>query len=589
MAEYTPNLNLYIPNPSDPNDLAVELSTNFQVIDGIYSMFSDNQTLWIDVSQLQDSSGTYWADGNPPLNAQGIPTQFIDTELRALISKLYTDGQKAVLYFPSGIYGIRDTFNLASGIGIYADKGAHFIKNSAISDTAFAQDLIPGYETMAGYSRNNGMFIIGGIWDCRADYNVRWGEVEPGGGVFKDDGISVQSGFRFYHSQNILMRDMVIQNMYCFHSIEVGGCKNVVIDNVTFAGMRRQVSNSQYPPRESNTEAVQLDFVNSGNKDAAQPFEDLGDMNITINKNIYIQNCRVVPSDLYTSHAIGFGNHSSYKNGSHQDVFIRNNHIEGCLYDGLGLYGIQNSTVEHNVLSQIQDKGIVVEVRAAVDQARNLYNVKVTGNSIAMADNSTDGILFGGYAADSRNVYGMIAAGNVLQANAGGFGVRLFRGVNCIVERNLITGSNYAIYIDTCNQLVLSCNLVTGSGICGLQATNDSNDAIVTGNLFSEVQNKGIFVTGSSDRWILNYNLFRNTAKASGQKAAEFSGGSTKGVLNGNLFWSNQTAKPATLVYTTPDTSLFMYAGNNLIGAYSGSAPFSVASVSASASAANIN
>lgn len=230
-----------------------------------------------------------------------------------------------------------------------------------------------------------------------------------------------------------------------------------------------------------------------------------------------------------------------------------------------------------------------MEVRAAITQARNLYNVKVTGNSVAMADGSTDGILFGGYAADSRNVYGMIASGNVLQANTGGFGVRLFRGVNSMVDKNLITGSNYAIYIDTCNQLVLSYNLVSGSGICGLQATNDSNDAIVTGNLFTEVQNKGIFVTSSSDRWMMNFNLFRNTAKASGQKAAEFSAGSTKGSFNGNLFWSNQTTKPATLLYTTSDTTLFMYAGNNLVGAYSGTAPINVASSVGSATATNMS
>jgi hypothetical protein len=85
-------------------------------------------------------------------------------------------------------------------------------------------------------------------------YNAVWNTTICGKGTLIGDGVRVTGSLiSLLHSTNITIKDISLKNTYKSHAIDIGGCRKVSVDNVTFAD---RIIDEENPYKEE----IQYDF-----------------------------------------------------------------------------------------------------------------------------------------------------------------------------------------------------------------------------------------------------------------------------------------------------------------------------------------
>lgn len=134
--------------------------------------------------------------------------------------------------------------------------------------------------------------------------------------------------FRFYHAQNIVIENITIKNWPAYHAIELGGCKNVEINNVKFLGQYETNETKNYPIEAIQIEACDQESGQSG----ALPYDH------TPCDTINITGCYFGKSPEHDINCkLGIGGHASGTEvNNHKRITI-----DGCVFDGLTFGAIQ--------------------------------------------------------------------------------------------------------------------------------------------------------------------------------------------------------------------------------------------------------
>lgn len=179
------------------------------------------------------------------------------------------------------------------------------------------------------YTGNSNIIIEGGTWDGNATQD--WGG----------------DTFSLAHGQNITVRDATFKDTMRLHAIDVGGVKNLRIDNCIFEGHWYSTSLDAVWSRE----AIQLDYVGSGTGHS-------GPADLTTEENVVVSNCRSRTSSTTPPAGYGggppavfAGQHSmAQQPGLHQNIYFINNIVEDCMVAGFRIMGMNNATVTGNIV-----------------------------------------------------------------------------------------------------------------------------------------------------------------------------------------------------------------------------------------------
>lgn len=145
---------------------------------------------------------------------------------------------------------------------------------------------------------------------------------------------------RFAHSDNIVIKDLTIEDVSQYHAIELIAVKNCLIENVTFKGMSG--ANGLLPP------SIQIEgAVNEEHQYGALPYDGTGCRDITITGCCFCkgENTERLPIAI-SGGMVGDGKH-------HENVTITNNRFYDLSYCCVALDNFKNLVVSDNVAENI--------------------------------------------------------------------------------------------------------------------------------------------------------------------------------------------------------------------------------------------
>ncbi|MBR1865505.1 MAG: right-handed parallel beta-helix repeat-containing protein [Lachnospiraceae bacterium] len=237
-----------------------------------------------------------------------------------------------VVYIPKGTYYIGNPLYIHSNTTLQLDPEAVIIRNSELK----AGDGRDGVNhnmlkvansgkvtnTVGGYDNGKNIVIEGGTWD--------------GGNVAKAN--TTSNVINIGHAQNVIVRNTTIKNCYGSHLIEFAGVKNAEVYGCTFSGFRKEAGGVE-------SEAIQLDVCNS-DWNAAYMTDGTACSDISVHDNVF------------TGYPVAVGNHHLLDGHHNKNITITNNKItytSGKGYQGIYLYGCDNSKAENNTISGFEN------------------------------------------------------------------------------------------------------------------------------------------------------------------------------------------------------------------------------------------
>lgn len=221
------------------------------------------------------------------------------------------------------------------------------------------------------------------------------------GNITLKNGELIGGGISLAHCSNILISDMRFSHIINNHCFELCSCDNVTFRNVSFIGMKNDLTPGEF----INIDPCYPDnfpwFTNSGSYDG------------TPNNNIVVDSCLFSNgSEANFAHAsFAFGCHSNGTAGlsNHTNIRFTNNIVEGMVDDCLRIHCMDNVKVNNNVLiydsSQAIQMGSWVVCTNVSITDNYFLSTKATGSYFAYIYRSAgiDGLVLWGNSYDRRN------------------------------------------------------------------------------------------------------------------------------------------------------------------------------------------
>ena len=277
----------------------------------------------------------------PDLVGDGVYDDSI--ELQKTLDLANKNGGVTV-FVPAGTYRVGSTLHIYKNTKLTCHQNATFIRDhtNVMVLNADSGDLFREYEG------NGNIQITGGIWDHNVDNLDR-----------------TKSGtvFAIGHAENILFRDVQIENVGGGHGIEVNSSRNVLIDNCTFRGFLNT-------GERDFSELIQLDLARDSGV-----FPWFGAYDYTPCENVTIQHC-YFGTGRVGNPARCIGSHSATPNKSHKNIKIVNNTFENADSDCVRPYNWENVLISANTFKNVYS-GILLR---SIDPRKPLDTIDENGN-----------------------------------------------------------------------------------------------------------------------------------------------------------------------------------------------------------------
>ena len=210
------------------------------------------------------------------------------------------------------------------------------------------------------------------------------------------------------HGQNIIIKNVTFKNCDSDHYIQIGGCKNVKIQNCKFIGTTERSSTRQY------VEFIQIDWMT----EKGQPYwvSDASIFDSTVNNGIEIDGCEFeCGSGDYDFMYTCVGSHSTDGDNKNKNIVIRNCKFTGYSYGALTIDRMTNVFIDNNVFTDTKgtcaititnSDNVTINLNNRIKGGkRSIYctsssNVKIDGVLIEDVNADSDFILIG----ESSNV-----------------------------------------------------------------------------------------------------------------------------------------------------------------------------------------
>ena len=150
------------------------------------------------------------------------------------------------------------------------------------------------------------------------------------------------------HGQNIIIKNVTFKNCNSDHYIQIGGCKNVKIQNCKFIGTTEREASRNY------VEFIQIDWLT----EKSQPYwvSDASIFDSTVNDGIEINGCEFETGNgdydfMYTC----VGSHSSDGDNKNKNIVIKNCKFTGYSYSALTIDKMTNVIINNNIFTDTKD------------------------------------------------------------------------------------------------------------------------------------------------------------------------------------------------------------------------------------------
>ena len=294
------------------------------------------------------------------------------------------------------------TVKLKKGKKYYLETPIHAKSNRTLVASGAIivakNDVIACDLNKADYSNIVNFTIKGGTWKSKSKAGYK------------------STSIRFIHGDNIKLIDMTIKHpSYNGHAIELVGCKNVLVDNVTIM--------PQGTAKKSVETMLQIDIATTANYPSFKKKPALS--NGAVCDNIVIQNCTITGNKAV---ATGFdkGNVQGFINSAHTNIQILNNKLIGKNAEALFLPNVKNAVVSGNYiesdLNNSTDNAIGCHFLVAgniPDTSFECTNNTIKGGKYALRVwpvLQLEGILVGSTVITGNTCYCKSGAGSAIQA-----------------------------------------------------------------------------------------------------------------------------------------------------------------------------
>lgn len=454
-----------------------------------------------------------------------------------------SDTVQLKVVIPEGTYLIKRPLKIYSNTWLYM-KGATIVRGYS-KGFMFKNAL---QNPSGGYNGERNIIIEGGCFDGNTDSNS-----------------TAFSNVRLGHINNLWIKDVEFRDNYNGHLLEIGGAKNVTIENCSF--------HEYYG--EKQKEAIQLDTMNNSNVFVHfAPFDDTNCENVVIRNNKFYDLMR------------GFGSHSATIGVYYKNILISGNTFDNITDCAMILQNYKNCLIENNTITNtgsgidfknmtefeyvgynppvagydgiydrlnnnantiIRKNTIKTRVTSYVPQpfAIQLYGKKLQASIYPDFDYKVEGVKISdndittvGTAILLNDTNGIQISSNNISYDGSGYhfdaDLVVLRGSSdCSVIKNKINGGpQSAIYTGTSTNITVKENTCSSPGASGVFVSLSSNKIKVTSNKITSPSGNGIKVTkdASAD---LESNVIENSA-ARGIIFTSGSGSAKKNTITGS-------------------------------------------------------
>lgn len=359
------------------------------------------------------------------------------------------------------------------------------------------------------------------------------------GGCFDGNGKGksiTDSLIRIGHSNNITFKNVTFRNVVDSHHVELAACSNVLFQNCTFKDFYslKNITNS------GNNEALQFDILHNSKHFPKYPtFDD------TPCKNITVTGC------TFDNLQRGLGTHSAVAGSYFTNMKFTNNTFRNIRGYAIKVTNYINSDISDN---NIQNCGAGILFQSMQGGYSNYYaplsgkatiinnlNSTIERNTITVIDQKYKNIPYGIYlygeklkskkkdvSAGDYSVEGITVRNNKITMKNSGYGIKLQRANNCLIDNNSVTmnivakssgeGNSDCIRALESTKTTISNNSLTHKknnkktrNACGIVLTDKSN-LTLKNNKITNTPKDGIFVNTKSKA-----NITRNTIKKTGR------------------------------------------------------------------------
>lgn len=272
----------------------------------------------------QGAATYYIREKDPAETANGMDRVALGS---TAIAELIPVGYVTPMQFGAACNGVTNDSSAIAAALLYAadknipviiDKDSQCVMDTPIFLPSYSHLIIDG-EVLGGGNEGNTYFTTADgvtsypLYTGPHDIVVEGsGVVNMRGNVFTTHG---PSPFRIFHSQNVTIKDITIRDISMFHAIEIGGSKNVLIDNVRFEGWHQNNNTHGWH------EMIQIEHISQGGTGIAVPFDG------TRPENVTIRNCWFGASNNGGDCYCAIASESPYT------AYVNNVVIEGCTID----------------------------------------------------------------------------------------------------------------------------------------------------------------------------------------------------------------------------------------------------------------
>lgn len=394
-------------------------------------------------------------------------------------------GRTVTITVPAGTYYMDSTIYIFSNTILSLDSNAIIKKtsgNSSIFLTNGADDREYGWASsnLGGYTRSKNITVQGGKWDCKVTTETS------------------SNGLYFGHATNVTIKNTTIVNCTDVHLIELTGCKDSLVENVTLSGYTRgteSVDSAKWK------EALQLDYTTESSSSFFGPYDN------TTCQNIKIKNCKI------SKYPCAVGTHTRMGNYYHDSISISNCSFSNIDFRAIDLNNYKNFLLSGNTITNIA-KPIYIEkstgtikkckIDGADGTAIEIYEnsaIILTGNTISNASSC---------AIKAVENSAINATQNII-SNCGTYGILASYGSNTIISGNNISkykGYGIRIYGDNanrCKSFSITDNTITSGGLYGIHMTCADNSTIGR-NSITNASTAAIYVDSSCSKSFLYGN-----------------------------------------------------------------------------------
>ncbi len=248
--------------------------------------------------------------------------------IRSYLEQLEESGG-GTLVLQKGTYTVSNVLFVPSNVTIILEDGAKIIKGHETGTSQFDADksIFQFIRPSLGkeehvYGKHNGEKNISIIGFGKGTIDLN----------YEKDGIAIIAG----HNQNISIENIIFQNMYSGHFIEMDATKDAVIANNQFIHSK--------PSSSLIKEAINLDTpdkLTNGWSSKWSQFDKTPNANIVIEKNVFYDLDRAIGTHKYSS--------GKY----HDQINISNNKIEKMRQDAIRVLNWSNATIENNMIRNV--------------------------------------------------------------------------------------------------------------------------------------------------------------------------------------------------------------------------------------------